>query len=186
MSLSLVIVVVMALGLGLLRGGSLHALADTRVRWLVLLFEGLLIQLAFDLWDPPGLSSSGALAVLVVSNVAVAAFVALNRRIAGMWLIGVGLILNTLVITANRAMPVSPSASATAGIEAPSAIDDDLKHERLDDDTVLGWLADVIPVPGLREVLSLGDVALAAGMGWLVFSQTTARRNDARADEASG
>ena len=186
MSLSLVIVVIAALVLGLTRGGSLQALADTRVRWLVLLFEGLAVQVLFDVWDPPGLTSSGALAVLVVSNSAVACFVLLNVRIPGMLIIGVGLALNTLVIAANEAMPVSASASSTAGIEAPSAIDDDLKHERLDDETLLAPLGDVFPVPGLKEVLSLGDLVLALGMGRLVYAQTISHRGATRTNEASG
>jgi hypothetical protein len=186
MSLSLVIVAVLALVAGLLRGGSLEALADTRVRWLLLLFEGLLVQVVFDVWDPPGLTASGALAVLVVSNVAVACFVALNLRVAGMWLIGLGLVANTTVIATNGAMPVSAGAAQTAGLEAPSEVDDDLKHERLDENTGLPWLGDVIPVPGLKEVLSVGDLLLAAGIGWLIYVRTTAGRASAKADAASG
>ena len=180
MSFALLLALALALGFGLWRGGSLHALAATKVRWSVLLFEGLLVQLAFDIWDPPALTSSGALAVLLVSNLAVGAFILLNRRVAGMLVIGVGLVLNTVVITANQAMPVSAAASATAGIDPPAAASDDLKHERLDDETKLGWLADVIPVPVLAEVLSLGDVVLALGVGRLVYVQTTSEKRVAR------
>lgn len=186
MSLSLVVVAFLALVAGLWRGGSLEALADTRVRWLLLLFEGLLVQLAFDLWNPSGLTASGALAVLLVSNLAVACFVLLNLRVAGMWLIGLGLVLNTLVIWTNGAMPVSAGASEAAGLEAPSATDDDLKHERLGDETVVPWLGDVIPVPGLKEVLSIGDLALAAGIGWLIYARTTSGRATAKAGATSG
>lgn len=186
MSLSLVVIALAALGLGLWRGGSLHALADTRVRWMTLLFQGLLVQVAFDVWDPPGLTSTHALAVLFISNLAVASFVVLNLRTPGMLLIGVGLVLNTLVITANGAMPVSSSASSAAGISAPSEVDNDLKHERLNDDTRLGWLSDVIPVPGLKEVLSLGDLLLAAGIARLIYVRTTSQRPSSTANEASG
>ncbi|MDQ4143701.1 MAG: DUF5317 domain-containing protein [Actinomycetota bacterium] len=186
MSLSLAVVLAASLAFGLWRGGSLHALAETRVRWLVLLFEGLAVQVIFDVWDPPGLTSAGALAVLLVSNLAVGTFALLNFRLAGMLLVGLGLVLNSIVIAANQAMPVSPSASTAAGVDPPTAGSDDLKHERLDEDTKLGWLADVIPVPGLREVLSLGDLVLALGIGRLVYIQTTSQRRRARATEASG
>ena len=176
MSLSIVLTLAVALTAGLLRGGSLASLADTRLRWLVLLFEGLIIQVAFDLWDPPGLTTTGGLAVLLVSNAAVAGFLLLNGRVPGMLIIGLGLLLNTVVITANQAMPVSAAAAARAGLDPPPRISDDLKHERLDSDTRLGWLGDVIPIPGIKEVLSLGDVVLALGVGRVVYMQTTARK----------
>jgi hypothetical protein len=103
-----------------------------------------------------------------------------------MWLIGLGLVLNTLVIWTNGAMPVSAGASQAAGLEAPSAVDDDLKHERLGDETVVPWLGDVIPVPGLKEVLSIGDLVIAAGIGWLIYARTTSGRATAKAGATSG
>ena len=185
MSLLVIAALAIALGLGLWRGGSLEALADTRLRWVALLAEGLLIQLVFDLWDPPGLSRAGALAVLLISNAAVAAFLMLNRQVPGMLLIAVGVLLNTVVITANQAMPVSVTAAAQADLDPPPAVSDDLKHERLDSDTRLAWLADVIPVPGVKEVLSVGDVVLACGVARLVYMQTTSRKR-ARSNATSG
>lgn len=191
MSLTLIAALVIALIAGLLRGGSLEALAQTRVRWLVLLIEGLLVQLVFDIWDPAGLTDAGELAVLLVSNGSVLAFLILNRAIPGMLLIAGGLLLNTVVITANQAMPVSASAAETAGAEVPSAEENDLKHELLDDDTKLGFLGDVIPLPGLKEVLSIGDVVLALGVARAVYAQTTSgsrtkNEEPVKADEASG
>ncbi len=186
MSLSLVVIAAGALAFGLWRGGSLQALADTRVRWLLLLFEGLSIQVAFELWDPPGLTASHAVAVLLISNLAVGAFVALNWRIPGMLLIAAGLLLNTVVIAVNQAMPVSARASSMAGLQAPSQTDDDLKHEPVTEDTKLGWLADVIPIPGVKEVLSLGDVVMAAGIARLIYARTTAERRFSKTTEASG
>ena len=185
MSLSLVAALAVSLTLGLWRGGSLEALADTRLRWLVLLVEGLLIQVVFDLWDPAGLTRAGGLAVLLVSNAAVAGFLMLNRQLPGMLLIAVGLLLNTIVITANQALPVSPAAAARAGLDPPPAVSDALKHERLDSGTRLPWLADVIPVPGVKEVLSFGDVVLALGVARVVYMQTTSRRR-ATTNAASG
>lgn len=190
MSLSLIIALIVALVAGLLRGGSLESLGGTRVRWIALLLAGLVVQLVFDIWDPPGLTNDGALAVLLLSNLAVFAFVLINWELPGMLLVAVGLLLNTVVITANQAMPVSASAADTAGIEPPSSDTDDLKHELAGDDTILGFLGDVIPVPGLGEVLSIGDIALALGVGRVVYVQTTggraARKRTARTGEASG
>ena len=185
MSLSLVAALAISLGLGLWRGGSLEALAETRLRWVGLLVEGLLIQLVFDLWDPPGLTRSGALAVLLISNAAVGAFLMLNRHVPGMLVIAAGLLLNVTVITANQAMPVSAAAAARAGLDPPPVVSDELKHERLDSETRLSWLADVVPVPGVKEVLSLGDIVLALGLGRLVYMKTTSQKR-ARSSAASG
>ncbi|MDQ3985115.1 MAG: DUF5317 domain-containing protein [Actinomycetota bacterium] len=191
MSWSIVVALVLAAVLARFRGGSFQLLADTRLRWTILLFEGLLIQVLFDIWDPPGLTRSGALAVLIVSNVAVAAFIALNARMPGLLLAGLGLLLNVVVITANQAMPVSDSAAKTAGVAPPPESSTELKHERLDTDTKLPWLADVIPVPGLGEILSAGDIFLALGIGRLVYAQMSpksrgSRREAVTRDAASG
>lgn len=167
--------IVIALALGFARGGTLHRLSNISLRWTPLLFEGLAIQLIFQLWDPPGLSRAAALTVVLLSNLAVLVFLAGNLRTAGVFLLGLGLALNVVVIAANQAMPVSPRAAETAGIPAPPSESTSLKHERLDDDTRLPWLADVIPVPGLSEILSVGDIVLALGMAQLIYVAMGAR-----------
>ena len=170
MSVAMIGAVVVALGVGLARGGSLHRLSHISLRWTPLLFEGLAILFLFQLWDPPGLSRGSALAIVLLSNFAVLVFLAGNMRTSGVLLLGIGLALNFVVIAANQAMPVSPRAAETAGIDAPAAESSTLKHERLDDDTRLPWLADVIPVPGVGEILSIGDLVLALGMAHLVYA----------------
>ena len=181
----MVLALVIAAAAGLLRGGSLESLAATRFRWIILLIEGLVIQLVFDIWDPPGLTTGHAVAVLIVSNVAVATFLLVNSHLPGVVLIGAGLVLNVVVIGANQAMPVSTRAADVAGLDPPPQAAE-LKHERLDDDTRLPWLGDVIPLPGLKEVLSVGDVVLALGIARLVYARTTAERRRAMASEVSG
>ena len=160
------------------------------MRWLILLIEGLLVQLVFDIWDPPGLTNAGALAVLLIANLSVLAFLILNRSLPGVILIAAGLLLNTCVITANQAMPVSAAAARRAGLEEPTEVRGDLKHELLDDDTKIGFLGDVIPVPVLQEVLSIGDIVLALGVARLVYVQTTGststRRRSTKTGAASG
>lgn len=155
---------------GLVRGGSLEGLARTQFRFVWVLLAGLLIQVTFDIWDPEWLSETGDIMILLGTNVAVATFLALNRQLPGMWLAAAGLLLNVLVIGANGAMPVSMEAADFAGLsDQPSW---GMKHEALNDATLLPWIADVIPVPGLKMILSVGDVVLAAGIGWLVYKRT--------------
>ncbi len=169
MVLVIILAVVAAL-YGLVRGGSLDGLARTQFRFVWVLFAGLVLQLGVGMWDPAWLSEDGALAVVLVSNVAVALFLALNRHLPGMWLAALGLLLNALVIGANGAMPVSLDAGDLAG--PGSEAEFGIKHEAMGPDTLLPWIADVIPVPGLRMILSIGDLFLAAGIGWLVYKRT--------------
>jgi Family of unknown function (DUF5317) len=173
--LTTVIVGVAAALIGVLRGGSLDSLAETKFRAVWLLVLGLVVQLGFGLWSPAWLNETGELAVLLISNAVVALFVLTNRHLPGMLIAGIGLVLNLAVITSNGAMPVSARAAEAAGVTR-SLEEAGLKHERLTDDTALRWLGDVIPIRPLKEVLSVGDLFLAIGIGMLVYSQTTVRR----------
>lgn len=170
-----------AAGAGVLAGGSLDSLAATKLAALPLLFAGLALQLVFLLWDPSWLTDGLSLVVLISSNLLVLVFIWLNRRLAGILLAGVGLVLNLLVISLNGAMPVSSEAARVAGGEDFGSAD--IKHALLNEDTVLPWLADVLPIPRLGFVLSVGDVLLILGIAWLTYARTTAGD---RASEASG
>lgn len=170
--LTLVIAAVAAVAYGLLRGGSLEALAYTRFTAPWLVFAGFGVQIGAQLWSPDWIEGGVALAVIFGSNALIAAFLVLNRRYRGSGLALVGLLLNLLVIGANGAMPVSEHAAEIAGVEK-SLDEAGLKHERMDDDTRLPWFGDAIPVPGLVEVLSLGDVVLNLGLVRLLYGRVT-------------
>lgn len=116
---------------------------------------------------------------LAVSATLMVQFTARNARVPGVPLAGLGLLLNALVVIANGAMPVSAEAVARAGISAEALrLDTDPRHEPMDGNTRLHLLGDIVPtpIPGHREVDSVGDVALAAGLGLLVFSTAGRRR----------
>jgi hypothetical protein len=85
-----------------------------------------------------------------------------------MWLAGLGILMNFSVIAANGGMPVlEGAASAAGGFPEGLTLEGSYKHVWLDARTILGFLADVIPVRlfGLGNVISLGDVLLAVGLG---------------------
>lgn len=166
------LVAVLATLAALARGGSLENLAATQVRWLSLLFGSLAVQVAFDVADPVWLGEGGGLLVLLATNAAVVVFLALNRQLPGMRLAALGLLLNVIVIAANGAMPVSEPAAATVGL-ADELRDPGVKHEILDDQTRLPFLGDVIPIPGLQKIISIGDIVLALGIGMLAYRRTT-------------
>jgi hypothetical protein len=158
--------------LGLARGGSLDTLASTPLRWVWLLFGGLGLQVAAAVWSPPWLTRPWALLVIVLSNLSILLFIAANRRMPGMLAADLGVALNLLVIVVNGAMPVSTEAARRAGVDTVS-VSVALKHEPMTETTALPWLADVVPLPGVGEVLSIGDLLLAAGIARLVYARTT-------------
>jgi hypothetical protein len=128
-------------------------------RLVLLLMVGLGIQIV-------GGPSKTHSILLVSSMVLIAAFLFANRGRAGFPLVLVGLVLNILVIAANGAMPVSPSAARATGADAADLVAADLRHESAAPDTNLGFLADVIPLGG--KVFSIGDLFLLCGLLWFL------------------
>ncbi len=170
-----IVAIAVALGLtfGLISGGSLKQLAETRFRWLAILFAGFVLQIVLGSWRPAWMSDDLRFWGLLASNGLVVVFLAANLRLPGMWLAAIGLAFNVAVIGANGAMPVSQDAVESYGGAAPTDRGG-FKHEPLNDSTTLGWLADVIPIPPLNRVISVGDVVLACGILYLVFGRTRA------------
>ena len=162
-----------AAALGVARGGSLAALSETRLRWPWLLIGGLLLQTAFGIFQQPPLTATHRLFVMVLANLALLIFIAGNRRMPGMLLADVGVALNLLVIVVNGAMPVSTQAARVAGIAR--SVDVGGQHEVMTSDTALAWLGDIVPVPRLKEVWSVGDFVLAAGIARLVYVRSARR-----------
>lgn len=161
------------LTLGWLLGGGLARLGRIalRDRWLVA--AAVAVQLA------GALVGGRAYAVGLVGSALLALrFLERNRGLRGTGLIALGLLANALVVGVNGAMPVSAHAAARAGADIGLvAAGDDPRHELEDRNTLLAALGDVIPVrlPWHREVVSPGDVLLAAGIGQLVVVGMGAR-----------
>lgn len=158
-------VLVLAVTLSYLRGGRLRRLADAPLHWSWLLLAGVALQAAVDLAAARGMLADGSRAgwlLLLASQLLVLAWVLRNVYLPGTVLVAIGLVLNAAVIAANGAMPVSPRAMRVLGGD-PGTVPTG-KHMLLSDDTHLPWLADVIPLPPLGSIVSVGDVVLAAGL----------------------
>ncbi|RKS71398.1 hypothetical protein CLV35_3196 [Motilibacter peucedani] len=155
---------------GLATGGSLRALASVRVLGLPVLALGVAAQ-AGALLAPAG---DGVRAALVALSVLAAlVVVVVNRGLAGVWLIGAGLLLNAAVVAANGAMPVSLDAAHRAGIsERALGLGADPGREEAGSGTRLRVLSDTLPLafPPRREVVSAGDVLVAAGAAAFLLS----------------
>lgn len=150
---------------GWLRGGRVRNLGTVALRstWLIGLAVVTQSVLAFVPFE-----DAVALTLLLGSQATVLAFAARNWLLPGAFLVGLGALANGVVIAANGAMPVSEEAMlriARHPLEIVSA-----KHRLMQHDDALRWLGDVIPLPVLAQVVSVGDVLLAAGIGVLVSS----------------
>lgn len=152
-----------------LRGGRLGALTDLRLRAGWLLLPALLLQIVIT-----EVASGGARLPLAAAHVAsyLCAGVVLwrNRRVPGLPLLGAGALLNAGAISLNGgSLPASPWALRVAGRAqeshfANSAV---LPHPHL------AFLGDIIPTPSwlpLANVLSVGDLLIVAGAGWLLHA----------------
>jgi hypothetical protein len=175
----LVPVLVLAIVAGYAFRGRLTHLEHLHLRWWWLVIAGLGIQF---LPLPEGDAGNDLLVrtgALAASYVLLLVFAAANIRLPGMPLILIGLLCNAVVITANGGMPVSVEAlresEQTDVIQL--LIDEGAdKHHRLDDDDVLTFLADVIPIPApIKQVVSVGDIFVYAGLIWLIVAAMRSR-----------
>lgn len=174
--------IALALIAGALLGGSLPRLTELRLRWIWVL--GLALALRFlaglvrqgepDLHLPLG-------AFFVVAYGLIFVWLWGNWRVPGLQIAAVGIGLNTLAVALNSGqMPIWSAAFTAAGF-TPDALANDPFHFIMNAGSVSefvsrgGIFGDVIPIPipVIRDVVSIGDTLLAAGIFWaIVYSMT--------------
>lgn len=170
----LAIVLLISIVMALVRGGRLLNLSEVKLRAWPLLLLGFGMQVAADrIPVDRSWSHDTAVTLVILSFIPLITIAWLNRHEAGMWLVGLGVFMNFTVIAVNGGMPVLPEAASLGLGRDITAIDFDAlsKHVLLDEGTRLAFLGDVIPVRVLRNVISLGDVFLAIGLGVFVEDQ---------------
>ena len=176
-------VMVGAAVIAIARGGSWHGFTELHLHrpWLVIV--AVVVQILGSELAAHSAQTWLYPTALGISAAAALAFCLLNLRVAGLPLLTLGLLSNALVVGLNTAMPVSIFAASRAGVSITTiAVGADPRH------TIAGigshWraLGDVIPVPfpGVPEVVSAGDVLVAAGLGELVVVTMRRRRIPAR------
>ena len=179
----LLVVLAFALVVGLLRGGKLSPMIDLPLKlgWLALPAFAIQVYLVhFPAERGGGLFSLRA-GVLILSYVLLFIVVWKNRRLDGMWIIGLGLLLNFLVMVANGGfMPVTPEALTQAGYTSlASSLESGVRVGRSKNilltkgETRLWVLSDIFVLPRsfpLTRVFSPGDIVIAIGAFILVQS----------------
>jgi hypothetical protein len=146
-----------------LMGGKLSRLVDLRLRFVWAAPVALALQVViFNI--VPGGSESLHAAIHISTYVLLALFMWANRRIPGALIMGCGALSNAVTIVVNGGiMPQWQTAERLAGLPVRTGFHNSevLAHAHL------LFLGDVIPVPapfGLRNVLSVGDCILFAGL----------------------
>ncbi|MEA1902099.1 MAG: DUF5317 domain-containing protein [Actinomycetota bacterium] len=165
----LAIVLFASLAIAVLRGGRLVNLGDIELNgwWLLLIALGL--QFGTNWLPDESWSTTAGLAMMLISFGLLMLMVVLNRSATGMWIAGLGVLMNFTVIAVNGGMPVLAGAAEVASnftVKEPD-LSSSIKYVALDEGSILTFFADVIPLrlAGFAEVISLGDVFLGLGLG---------------------
>jgi hypothetical protein len=178
------VVLACALCLSLATGGRLRYIENFHLKALPLGVGAFVVQLL--IFTSRGESLLGALlpGVYVLTLLMLLAFLLLNRRVFGIPILLVGLMLNVLVIGANDGrMPADPQALVATGqgTHAEELVRDGTAANvvLMSDQTHLNFLGDYIVLPFLGDMgsaYSAGDLVALAGEAALVFGMVRAGR----------
>ncbi|MBA2373318.1 MAG: MFS transporter [Chloroflexi bacterium] len=171
--------IVLGLVMGLLAGGSFANLASIRLRWVGVLFLAVLLRFATESALSAGVPLVEALRMpfLATSFGLLVAGLWVNRTFPGMSLAFVGILANAVVILVNGGhMPIWEPSLELAGFtraDVASAIHVVIPAADFTQLlTRLGLFGDVIPIglPVIRNVASVGDLFLTAGLAFFLFA----------------
>jgi hypothetical protein len=171
--------------IALARPAMLRGWAAIRVRFPVLIWAAAAAHFVL-VTDPPWAAAFagpfGGLWPVVVSWALGVTFVAVNlpgaapRARPGLVALATGSTLNMLTRAVNGGMPFSLAAARWAGADEPTLRTPHPGHRPMSGDTGLAAFADIIPVPGLRKVMSLGDLFMVVGIVWFLVGALAASR----------
>jgi MFS family permease len=190
----LIVSLVLGIVLGLLAGGRIENLAYVRLRLVQLLFLGLVLRYATQFAIEGGNDVASQLRLPLFATGFLLLLIGLwaNREHPGIALAFVGILLNAVAIVTNGGfMPVWEPSILAAGLPATElgsafhvivgtgaagGIAGDFLAQA-------GPLGDIIPIPipFIRNVASIGDLFLAAGLAFFLFA-TTVRHPTETAD----
>jgi hypothetical protein len=161
--------IILGLSIGRLGGGHFRNLASIGIRRPGVVVAAVALQAGMGALDT---GATARWVALVGSYALTGLWLAVNlsdRRPwfrAGISLAALGYGLNVAAIVPHGDMPVSAAALRRAGgseqaLHRAPNID---KHVTSDGPGGWSWLGDVVPVPALRVVVSIGDLALLGGV----------------------
>lgn len=159
---------VLGIGAGLATGGKLERWAEVRLRWPWVVIAALVVR------EAVALTPLSRIAELRFVYVAFLAVLVLwtgwhVTRVPGIWLIGLGALMNLLVISVNDFyMPVAAGVAGRLVEVGTSG-----QYTLMGPATRLSFLGDWIGIAGgALGVYSLGDAVIAIGVGVASFAMT--------------
>ncbi|MDQ3871674.1 MAG: DUF5317 domain-containing protein, partial [Chloroflexota bacterium] len=177
--------IVLGLIAGLLLGARLESLLRVRLRWAAAIVLAVVVRFGTEVAIRNGLQVADALRLPLYALAFATLFCGLwaNRERPGLLVAATGVLSNGVAITINGGwMPVWRPALEFAGLTLSDLVPSfyRLLPEELGPAFLLqgGPFGDLLPIPlaPIRNVTSVGDVFLAAGLGWFVFSTLAQRR----------
>jgi hypothetical protein len=152
--------------IGRIRGGRLAGIIDARIKAKGLLVAGIGATLILNVLEP-----SIPMFWLTIAMLSFLGFAAANLTLTGMIVLSIGMVLNLLPVLANGAVPVSELALQSVGVvdDAGTAIVDGPRASTATA-TRLAFLGDVIPVPIVNRVVSIGDLIVLVALADLVMN----------------
>lgn len=188
----LIVLAVLAVVVGYVAGGRLSGLLRLRLRWLVLLYLAVAIQVV-EFYVPAihdvALHGLSRLFIAVIFGLVVAWLLINFRRATrgprvGYGLVAGGLVLNGICLLVNGRMPFWLPAARAAGLpERLLHESSHVKNVAAGAHTKLAFLGDIVPVPGIAKVFSIGDIAIAAGIFVLIVTGMRLYRSPASRTE---
>jgi MFS family permease len=185
--------IVAGLVTGLLAGGHLANLASVRLRWVGVLFIAVVIRFATEWALGAGiqLAETLRLPLFAVSFGLLLAGLWVNRAQPGLSLAFIGILLNTIAVLVNGGhMPIWRPSLIAAGFDPAAVLSPFhviLASDALNADFLLhaGPIGDIlpIPVPLIRNVASIGDLFLTAGLGFFLFATVLRSPEQAQAED---
>ena len=166
--------VIIGIIIGYLSGGRLKYTVQRPLKHIWLAVLGFLIQILLFSDIPAFQFEKPALVIFYgVSYLLIFAFVIVNRKVPGIILIGIGMVLNATVIFLNGGhMPASIESfeKTTVGKSEAEFLRQGSttnNSQAINEDTILPWLGDIFYIPSwmpFSNVFSIGDVLIAAGV----------------------
>ncbi len=178
-------IVAVAIGIiaGKLAGGKIANLAELKLEKTWIIITAFLIQATAQILGLNGFGFISRYSFVIQAIVFCLLFSGfwINRRYLGILFIGIGCLLNALVMMFNGGkMPVKESILISQGA-TPEIIEQvrlglDGKHSLINDSTRLVFLSDIIETPPvldwMMQIISLGDIIVVIGLCVLIFEVT--------------
>ena len=166
--------------IGRARGGRLRAFASVQVDKTGFLAAGLAAVLIVSIIGP-----TLPIAWMLVAYVCFAVFGLRNLHLAGMVVLLIGLLMNLAPLLANGAVPVSELALISVD-DVDASGQPNLDPIRESDATATSFtiFGDIVPIPLLNVVVSLGDLVIAVALADIAMN-ILLRSRPGRPDEAA-